>query len=73
MYRDRACAANSVSRKNSRFTDLNQFMGAFGRTTGSLDGIQFSRNVFLPLPPSHRYFAVCSAYTVLIFWRRLSA
>ena len=60
MYRDRACVANSVLRNKSRFIDLNPFMGEFGRTPGSLDGIQFSRNVFLPLPPSHRYFAVCS-------------
>ena len=60
MYRDRACAANSVSRNKSRFIDLFMFMGEFGRTPGGLDGIQFSRNVFLPLPPSHRYFAVCN-------------
>ena len=60
MYRDRACAANSVSRNKSRFIDPNPFMGEFGRTPGGLDGIQFSPNVFSPLPPSHRYFAVCS-------------
>ena len=57
MYRDRSCAANSASLIKSRFIDLNLFMGEFGRTPG---GFQFSRNVFLPLPPSHRYFAVCS-------------
>ena len=60
MYRDRAWAANSVSRNESKFIDLNQFMGEFGRTPSGLDGIQFLRNVFLPLPPSYRYFAVCS-------------
>ena len=61
MYRDRACAANSVSRNKSKFIDLNPFMGEFGRTPGGLDGIQLSRNVFMPLPLSHRYFAVCSS------------
>ena len=60
MYRDRSCAVNSASRNKSRFIDLTPFMGEFGRTPGGLNGIQFSRNVFLPLPPSHRYFAVCS-------------
>ena len=60
MYRDRASAANSVPRNKSRFIDLNPFMGEFGRTPGGLDGIQFSRNVFLSLPLSHRYFAVCT-------------
>ena len=35
-------------------------MGAFGRSPGGLDGVRFCRNVFLPLPPSHRYFEVCS-------------
>ena len=84
MYRDQACAANSVSRNKSRFVDLNLFMGELGRTPGGLDDTQFSRNMFLPLPPSHRYFAVCSGSPStrawktggvmgLIFWRRLFA
>ena len=60
MYRDRACTANSVSRNKSGFIDLNPFMGKFGRMAGGLDGIQFSHNAFLPLPPIHRYFAVFS-------------
>ena len=60
MYRDRACAANSVSRNKSRFIDLNPFMGKFWRMPGGLDSIHFSRNVFLLLPQSHHYFAVCS-------------
>ena len=82
MYRDRAFAANSVSRNKSRFIDQNPFMGEFGRTPGGLDGIQFSRNVLSPLPPSHWYFAVCSgspstpAYTTdscLVRFERLAA
>ena len=69
MYRDRACAANSVSRNKSRFIDLNPFMGEFGRTPGALNGIQFSRHVFLPLPPSHRY----RTDSCLVCFERLAA
>ena len=57
-------------------------MCEFGRTRGGLDGIHLSRNVLLPILPSHRYFAVCSgspstrAYTndsCLVRFERLAA
>ena len=60
MYHNRFCPSSTVSRGRSRFIDLNPDMGEFGRSPGGLDGVRFCRNVFLPLPPSHRYFAVCS-------------
>ena len=60
MYHDRSCPSSTVSRGRSRFIDLNTYMGEFGRSPGGLDGVRFCRNVFLALPPSHRYFAVCS-------------
>ena len=60
MYHDRSCPSSTVSRGRSSFIDLNPYMGELGRSPGRLDGVLFCCNVFLPLPPTHRYFAVCS-------------
>lgn len=47
-----------MSWNKSSLIDLNPFIGEFWRTLDDLVGIQFSHNVFLPVPRSHRYFAV---------------